>query len=123
MIKGARNRVPTVEYWDLYRNAERLVPGLVASMAGAAREYVEEVCDSLAPHEVEINSTKACSAVLKRSKDTKWWRAEFGDAVRRLFGMILWVVLFDDPDHLWETDMVDHRQRKERYYWIADDED
>jgi len=120
MMKGRSAGVPDFDYWDLYRDALKRVPGLVGYLTDEIKAYVTTLCDELPAHKFEINSSKACTLILKRSPHSKKWKAEFGKDHRKLFGMVLFVVLSEDPDHLWDGEDVPHHGYSQRVYTIVD---
>lgn len=94
MIEGARNRVPGAPHWDLFRNAERDHPALIAAMSGEIQRY--------ALAHPEFNSTSAGTEILPTWAQRDEWNRAFGGDSLQLFGMVVWVMLFDDAQ-TWRT--------------------
>jgi hypothetical protein len=88
MIDGARNRVSQANHWNLYREAEQQHPDLLADLTAAIRNHVAPLR--------EINSTAAGAAILSAWPRRNDWNTAFGSRSSQLFGMVLWVTLFDD---------------------------
>jgi hypothetical protein len=88
MIEGASNRVPEPPYWDLYRQGVREHPGLIDSLTEEQRTFITG--------KQEINSTDAGREILSRWEQRDEWKRQFPDDGAQLFGMVLWVTLFDD---------------------------
>ena len=103
MIKGAINRVSDAPHWDVFKQAERDHPDIIESLNDHIRNNVEG--------RAQINSTEMGADVLKRWNRCDEWNQIFGDNTSQLFGMVLWVMLFDD-EQTWRTskEMVEGRQ-------------
>ncbi len=105
MLDGVCSRVTAAEHWDIFRSAERDHSALVNSLAEAIRAY--------AAKRDELSSTEAGRVLLSTwSKRAEWNRCypQGRDAVK-LFGMVMWVALYDDAS-LWrsETQVINGRQ-------------
>ncbi len=94
MIEGATNRVPGATHWDVFRTAQRDHPDLITAMSDEARNY--------AAARAEVNSTAAGAEILPGWAQRDEWNRAFGADSSQLFGMVVWVTLFDDAA-TWRT--------------------
>ena len=111
MIEGANNRVPPSDHWDIFRQGDDDHHDLIAALSMEIRTYT----DSLG----EVNSTEAGATILSR-----WTRAgerarTFGKNSSKLFGMVMWVVFFDDRT-VWRTEQRTIGERQVRVYCRVD---
>jgi len=88
MLEGAIARIPAPDYWDLFRQAENQHPTLIAELADVIRLYAASLS--------EVNSTAAGAAILPTWARRNDWDRLFSGSSSQLFGMVLWVALFDD---------------------------
>jgi hypothetical protein len=107
MIEGASNRVPAAPHWDNFRQAERDNPDLIAALADEIRK--------LAAGLTEVNSTTAGTAILPKWPRRDEWSRLFGSNSSQLFGMVVWVTLFDDAQ-TWRTATEEVGGRQVRIY-------
>jgi len=110
MIEGASNRVPAAPHWEAYCQAERNFPELIADLSQEIRKYAASL--------PEVNSTTAGSVILPKWALRNEWNREFGMNSSQLFGMVLWVTLFDDPD-IWRSASETAGDRPIRIYHRA----
>lgn len=103
MIEGANDRVPGAPHWDIFRQAEREHPDQITALSDEVRKY--------AAARIEVNSTAAGSEILPQWPQRDEWNRAFGGNSSQLFGMVVWVTLFDDAQ-IWRTvkETVDGRQ-------------
>lgn len=94
MIEGASNRVPGAPHWDIFRQAQRDHRDLIAAMSDELSNYAEA--------RTEINSTAAGAEILSTWARRDEWNRAFGGDSSQLFGMVVWVTLFDDA-RTWRT--------------------
>lgn len=111
MIEGARNRVSGAPHWDIFRQAEREHPDQITTLADEVRRY--------AAARIEVNSTAAGSEILAQWPQRDEWNRTFGGNSSKLFGMVVWVTLFDDAQN-WRTEQKTVDGRQVRVYQKAE---
>lgn len=94
MIEGANDRVPGAPHWNIFRQAERDHPDLIAALSDEIR--------NCAAGRAEVNSTAAGAEILPNWPRRDEWSCAFGGNSSQLFGMVVWVTLFDDAQ-TWRT--------------------
>ncbi len=107
MIEGASNRVPAAPHWDVFRQAERDHPDLIAALSDEIRKHTAGL--------PEVNSTTAGAAILPKWARRDEWSRLFGSRSSQLFGMVVWVTLFDDAQ-TWRTATETVEGRQVRIY-------
>ena len=107
MIEGANNRVPPSDHWDIFRQGDDDHHDLIAALSMEIRTYT----DSLG----EVNSTEALLTILSRWTHKGKWARTFGKNSSKLFGMVMWVVFFDDRT-VWRTEQRTIGERQVRVY-------
>jgi hypothetical protein len=101
--KQPRVRSLALGHWDIFRQTERDHPDLIAALADEIRKYAAGL--------TEVNSTTAGAAILPKWARRGEWSCLCGSNSSQLFGMVVWVTLFDDAQ-MWRTvtETVDGRQ-------------
>jgi hypothetical protein len=94
MLENAIDRIPAGSHWDIFRQAERQHPDLIASLAEEIRKNVAALD--------EVSSTAVGGAILPKWSGQEEWNRLFASVSSNLFGMVMWVALFDDTS-LWST--------------------
>jgi hypothetical protein len=107
MIEGASNRVPAAPHWDIFRQAELQQPELIASLSEEIQRYVAPL--------TEVNSTTAGHAILPNWPGRNEWNRHYAANSSQLFGMVVWVTLFDCPEN-WRTTSEPVGDRQVRIY-------
>ncbi len=107
MIEGESTRVPSPDYWDIYRKAESEHAELVAALATEIRNYAAGL--------PEVNTTTAGAKILPSWPRQEEWNRTFGSISSKLFGMVAWVAMFDDTQ-TWKSSVETVEGRKVRIY-------
>jgi hypothetical protein len=109
MLESVYSRVPAASHWDLFRSAERDHPALVASLAEAIRAYAAD--------RDEVSSTVATRVLLSTWPGREEWNRRYsnGKDAAKLFGMVMWVALYDDAG-LWRSETQVINGRRYRIY-------
>ena len=94
MLDGVTRRVPAAEHWNLFRQAEQDQPELINSLIQKVHRYVAD--------KHELNSTATGSEILGRWSKRDEWSRTFPANGSKLFGMVMWVAMYDDSGR-WQT--------------------
>jgi hypothetical protein len=111
-------RVPSTEWFNLYRRAAREVPHLVEAMYAEVDSAVQRQGDAR-----RFNSTQLGGSILPRWSRKEEWDGHFGDesVSGALFGQIMWTYFFDDPrDWHWVKTARSITAPEEREYFLTD---
>jgi hypothetical protein len=94
MLEGVTSRVPAADHWKLFHHAEHEQPELISALAEEIRRY--------AANKDELNSTVAGREVLGGWTKRNEWSHTFPADGAKLFGMVMWVAMYDDRAN-WQT--------------------
>ncbi len=107
MLAGATNRVSSADHWALFRQAEQLHPDLIRALIAEIQGYAAD--------KQEMSSTTAGREILGRWSRRADWSRTFPANGSQLFGMVMWVAMYDDKA-LWQTASETVEGRSVRVY-------